>query len=386
MKIVLISSRLQAFEGVCEHLERGDRGRVVTRQEGGIQDLRLAADHDQPDVILVECSNLDSGSLSVVERVTDQYPRMAIILIGGQQDPEFLIQAMRVGIREVLVAGASRETVEAAVSRVETKLGLRIRQRSGQVIAFVSSKGGSGATFLATNLAHQLGSGGKKVLLIDLNLQFGEAILTIHDQAQSSDIAAIARNIGRLDASLLHASTVKVSNHFSILAAPEDPAQALQVSSEHLNAILDIAVEEYDFTVLDLNRTLDDLTIRALDRADQIYLVLQAMLPYIRNAKRVLTVFRSLGYVSEKVEVVVNRFGRGAEVGLDDLRASLGPNRIRTVPNGFRDVADAINQGQPLAAIAPSGVVSKAISDWAQALLPKPEPISGGLLSRLLKF
>ncbi len=386
MKIVLISSRLQAFGGLCEHLERGDRGRVVTRQEGGIQDLRLAADHDQPDVILVECSNLDSGSLSVVERVTDQYPRMAIILIGGQQDPEFLIQAMRVGIREVLVAGASRETVEAAVSRVETKLGLRIRQRSGQVIAFVSSKGGSGATFLATNLAHQLGSGGKKVLLIDLNLQFGEAILTIHDQAQSSDIAAIARNIGRLDASLLHASTVKVSNHFSILAAPEDPAQALQVSSEHLNAILDIAVEEYDFTVLDLNRTLDDLTIRALDRADQIYLVLQAMLPYIRNAKRVLTVFRSLGYVSEKVEVVVNRFGRGAEVGLDDLRASLGPNRIRTVPNGFRDVADAINQGQPLAAIAPSGVVSKAISDWAQALLPKPEPISGGLLSRLLKF
>ena len=386
MKIVLISSRLQAFGGLCEHLERGDRGRVVTRQEGGIQDLRLAADHDQPDVILVECSNLDSGSLSVVERVTDQYPRMAIILIGGQQDPEFLIQAMRVGIREVLVAGASRETVEAAVSRVETKLGLRIRQRSGQVIAFVSSKGGSGATFLATNLAHQLGSGGKKVLLIDLNLQFGEAILTIHDQAQSSDIVAIARNIGRLDASLLHASTVKVSNHFSILAAPEDPAQALQVSSEHLNAILDIAVEEYDFTVLDLNRTLDDLTIRALDRADQIYLVLQAMLPYIRNAKRVLTVFRSLGYVSEKVEVVVNRFGRGAEVGLDDLRASLGPNRIRTVPNGFRDVADAINQGQPLAAIAPSGVVSKAISDWAQALLPKPEPISGGLLSRLLKF
>jgi pilus assembly protein CpaE len=250
----------------------------------------------------------------------------------------------------------------------------------------VSSKGGSGATFLATNLAHQLASGGKKVLLMDLNLQFGEAILTIHDQAQSSDIAAIARNIGRLDASLLQASTVKISSNFSILAAPEDPAQALHVMPEHLDAILAIAVEEYDFTVLDLNRTLDDLAIHALDRADQIYLVLQAMLPYIRNAKRVLTVFRSLGYVSDKVELVVNRFGRGAEVGFDDLRTSLGPNRIRTVPNGFRDVADAINQGQPLAAIAPSGVVSKAISDWAQALLPKPEPASGGLLSRLLKF
>ena len=367
MKIVLISSRPQSFEGLCEHLHRNDVTRVVTRQEGGIQDLRLVADHDHPDMILVECSALDSGSLAVVERVTDQYPRMAIILLGAQQDPDSLIQAMRVGIREVLAAGASREVIEAAVNRVETKLGLRIRQRGGQVIAFVSSKGGSGATFLATNLAHQLASGGKKVLLMDLNLQFGEAILTIHDQAQSSDIAAIARNIGRLDASLLQASTVKISSNFSILAAPEDPAQALHVMPEHLDAILAIAVEEYDFTVLDLNRTLDDLAIHALDRADQIYLVLQAMLPYIRNAKRVLTVFRSLGYVSDKVELVVNRFGRGAEVGFDDLRTSLGPNRIRTVPNGFRDVADAINQGQPLAAIAPSGVVSKAISDWAQA-------------------
>ena len=386
MKIVLISSRPQSFEVLCEHLRRNDVTRVVTRQEGGIQDLRLVADHDQPDMILVECSALDSGSLAVVERVTDQYPRMAIILLGAQQDPDSLIQAMRVGIREVLAAGSSREVIEAAINRVETKLGLRIRQRGGQVIAFVSSKGGSGATFLATNLAYQLASGGKKVLLMDLNLQFGEAILTIHDQTQSSDIAAIARNIGRLDASLLQASTVKISSHFSILAAPEDPAQALHVRPEHLDAILAIAVEEYDFTVLDLNRTLDDLAIHALDRADQIYLVLQAMLPYIRNAKRVLTVFRSLGYVSDKVEVVVNRFGRGAEVGFDDLRTSLGPNRIRTVPNGFRDVADAINQGQPLAAIAPSGVVSKAISDWAQALLPKPEPVSGGLLSRLLKF
>jgi len=132
MKIVLISSRPQSFEGLCEHLHRNDVTRVVTRQEGGIQDLRLVADHDHPDMILVECSALDSGSLAVVERVTDQYPRMAIILLGAQQDPDSLIQAMRVGIREVLAAGASREVIEAAVNRVETKLGLRIRQRGGK--------------------------------------------------------------------------------------------------------------------------------------------------------------------------------------------------------------------------------------------------------------
>ena len=386
MKIVIISSGSQDLQAVCEQLVRENPSRSIVRQTGGSRELRSVADREQPEMVILECPPHETEALSAVALVTNEYPQMAVIVLGAQQTPEFLIQAMQAGVREVLPLSPSLEVLEAAVARVEAKFGLRGKQRGGQIIAFVSTKGGSGSTFLSTNLAHQLGAGGKKVLLIDLNLQFGEAILTVHDRPEASDIAEVAANIARLDASLLSASTVKVTPNFSILAAPEDPSHSLRVQPEHLDAILSIAVDHYDFTVLDLNRTLDDLMIKALDRSHHICLVVQTMLPYIRNAKRVLTVFRSLGYSLDKVELLVNRFGRGADVSLEDLRVSLGLTRIRTVPNGFRDVANAINQGQALSLLAPSSVVSKAISEWAQSLLPKPELVSGGLLSRFLKF
>ena len=221
--------------------------------------------------------------------------------------------------------------------------------------------------------------------MIDLNLQFGEAVLTVHDRKATSDIAEVARNLSRLDASFLSASVVQVTPNYAILAAPEDPAQSLQVKPEHLDAILNLAVNQYDFIILDLSKTLDELTIKALDRAHNVFLVVQTMLPYIRNASRMLTVFRSLGYPHDKVELIVNRFWKNGEIGLDDLRATLGPSRMRVIPNGYKEVAKAINQGVPLATIAKSSLVLKAITELMQSLLPKPDQVQAGLLGRLLK-
>jgi len=384
MKIAVISPSSQSLKEMGATLERGNPSRFIARHEGGISKLRAIAEKEHPDVIIVEGLCHDAGELSPIESVTTSYPQMIIIILCSQQTPEFLINAMRVGVREVLPSPASKDALEAAVSRAESKLGLRNAQRSGRILAFVSCKGGSGSTFLATNLGHQLGAEGKKVLLMDLNLQFGEAVLTVHDRKATSNVAEVARNLSRLDASFLTASTVAVTPNFAILAAPDDPAESLQVKPEHLDAILNLAVNHYDFIILDVGKNLDDLTIKALDRAHNIFLVVQTMLPYIRNASRMMTVFRSLGYQQDKVELLVNRFWKNGEIGLEDLRASLGISKMRTIPNGYKEVAKAINEGVPLATVAKSSLVLKAISELALSLLPKPDQAQGGLLSRLL--
>src|SRR6266853_2969176 len=384
MKIAVISPSSQSLEAMSTVLERGNPSRFIARHEGGISKLRAIAEKEHPDVIIVEGLCHDAGELAPIESVTTSYPQMIIIILCSQQTQEFLINAMRVGVREVLPSPASKDALEAAVTRAESKLGLRNAQRSGRILAFVSCKGGSGSTFLATNLGHQLAGAGKKVLLIDLNLQFGEAVLTVHDRKATSDIAEVARNLSRLDASFLTASTVAVTPNFAILAAPDDPAESLQVKPEHLDAILNLAINHYDFIVLDVGKNLDDLTIKALDRAHNIFLVVQTMLPYIRNASRMMTVFRSLGYQQDKVELLVNRFWKNGEIGLEDLRASLGIAKMRTIPNGYKEVAKAINEGVPLATVAKSSLVLKAISELALSLLPKPDQAQGGLLSRLL--
>lgn len=385
MKIAVISPSAQSGQEISSILERGNPSRVLTRHQGGISKLHTLAEQEHPDVIIVEGLCHDASELAPIDFVTTHYPQMIVIMLCSHQTSEFLINAMRVGVREILPSPASKDELEAAVIRAESKLGLRSTQRSARVIAFIPCKGGSGSTFLATNLGYQIGAEGKKVLLIDLNLQLGEAVLTVHDRKATSDIAEVARNLSRLDASFLSASTVQVTSNYEILAAPEDPAQSLQIKPEHLDAILNVAVNQYDFIILDVSKNLDDLTIKALDRAHNIFLVVQTMLPYVRNAHRMMTVFRSLGYPQEKIELLINRFWKNGEIGLDDIRASLGVNKMRIIPNGYREVAKAINQGLPLATVSKSSLVLKAISELAQSFLPKTDRAPRGLINRLLK-
>ena len=385
MKITIISPSIRSLEDMSGMLEQGNPSRVVSCHEGGISRLRALAELESPDVIIVEGLCHDGSELAPIEYVTNRYPQMIVIMLCSQQAPEFLISAMRVGVREVLPSPVTKFALEAAVVRAESKLGLRAVQRSARIVAFLSCKGGAGATFLATNLGYQLAGKSRKVLLIDLNLQYGEAVLTVHDRTATSDIAEVARNLSRLDASFLSASTVPVASNYEILAAPDDPAQSLLVKPEHLDSILNVAINHYDFIILDLSRNLDDLTIKALDRAHNIFLVVQAILPYIRNAKQMMSVFQTLGYSHDKIGLVINRHVKNDEIGLDDLRATLGANRMRVIPNSYAEVAKAINQGQPLVAVSRSNPVVRAINELAESLLPKADKAQGGLLKRLWK-
>ena len=385
MKIVVISPSTKSLQDMRQMLEEGNPSRMVSCHEGGISRVHTLAEQEHPDVIVVEGFCRDGSELAPIEFVTNKYPQVVVIMLCSQQTSEFLIHAMRVGVREVLPSPATRVGLEAAVARAESKLGLRTVQRSARILTFISSKGGAGATFLAANLGYQLAGENTKVLLIDLNLQCGEALLTVHDRKATSNIAEVAHNLARLDASFLSASTAQIAVNYEILAAPDDPAQSLQIKPEHIDAILNVAVNHYDFIVLDMNRNLDDLAIKALDRAHHIFLVVQALLPYVRNAKQMMGMFQSLGYSHDKVELVLNRHLKNSEISLEDLRATLGLNRVRVIPNSFSDVARAINQGRPLVAVAKSNPVLKAINELAESLLPKVEPAQSGLFKRLMR-
>lgn len=381
MKIALISpniSNLREMAGVLA----GWSHHVVT-VEGGKTKMRAVAEQESPDLMLVEGMCCDPDELSHVEYVSTHHAHIAVVLLCATHTPEFLMQSMRTGVREVLPSPASTEALRAMVARVEAKLKGALIKRQGKILAFLPCKGGSGATFLATNLGYHLAES-SSVLLIDLNLQFGDALSFVHDGKPASTLADVAHNIARLDASLLAASAVNVAQNYSILAAPEDLSQAMEIKQEHIEAILELAVTQYDFVLLDMSRTLDTLSIKALDRAYRIFPVIQAGLPSIHNASKLLTVFRSLGYSPDKTEVIVNRFEKGGSISTDDLRKSLGKVVFRTVPNSYKDVNSSIDQGTVLARVARSNSVAKTLAEFADSLNPKQEA-SRSLLDRLFK-
>lgn len=381
MKIALISPNRNNLQAMSKVLEAASHSVILI--DGGKSRMRAIAEQEQPDLMLVEGMCCDSDELVQVEYVTTHHPAVTVILLCATHTPEFLINAMRAGVREVLPSPVSAAALEAAASRAAAKLTGNHVKTPGQILAFMSCKGGSGATFLATNLGYQLAEN-RNVLLIDLNLQFGDALSFVHDGTPASTLASVAQDISRLDASFLAASTVRIAPNYSILAAPEDPSQAIEIKPEHIDAILKLAVKQYDFVLLDMGRTIDPLSIKALDHAHRIFPVLQAGLPYLRNAKKLLDAFNSLGYPAEKTEPIVNRFDKRGEISMDDMQRLLGRKNLHTVPNSYKDVNASINQGNPLIKMARSNAVSRILADFTLTLNPKREE-SRGLLGRLFK-
>ncbi len=383
LNIAVISPSPSNLELIARLLhDAGQQPQMLHLVEGGMSKLRGVVNQAQPDLVILDSMCRDAGELGELEAVTMLRPQLAAIMLCTNHTPEFLLRAMRAGVREVLSSPVDAESLLAAIGRADQKLGSALHgRRSGEILAFMPCKGGSGSTFIAANAANQLAAEGRKVILIDLNLQFGDAVLFVHDHSPKTTLADVARNIHRLDASFLAASLVQVNPQFGVLAAPEDPGQAMEVRPEHIDALLNLAVAQYDFVMIDIGRSLDAVTIKALDRARRVFPVMQMTLPFLRDAHRLLTVFRSLGYAKEKIHMVVNRYERGSEITLDDVERVLGCDRPFLIPNSYAAVAASVNHGQPMLELARNNPVTKALQEFVQGLLPADT--QGNWLSRL---
>lgn len=309
-----------------------------------------------------------------------------VVLMSEKRDTEILLAAMRAGVRELLSLPPGKDELSAALRRVaQRQPGTPAATGRGRVIAFVSCKGGSGATFLATNLAWMLATEqGKKTALIDLDLQYGDASYVLTDGQGKANIADLTRQIGRLDAELLAASMLHVTPNLGLLAAPEDPGAALGINAEQLARVIEVAADSHDFVVVDLQRMMDAVAVRALDMADQVFLVMENMMPVVRDARRLVGILRALGYPENKLRLLVNRQGKGGAIDLAQLERVVGLKVSLSIPDGDGDVLEAVNTGVSLATIDPKNPTARALRKLAAELAEKPAAGVRGWVGRLL--
>jgi pilus assembly protein CpaE len=371
VKIKLITPDPHNAKAWSEAL-RAERAFEVACIVHALRDVNVIVNGSRPDLVVVETTT--PQDFLALEVLANAHPEIDYVLVGNELSPEFLLRAMRAGVREVLPAPATPEAVLAALRRLlrkHTPASVVPAAAHGEVLALVSCKGGSGATFVAANLAHLLAAGGRRrVALIDMNLQFGDAALFVSSETPQSNVADVARNIERLDADLLRASMAEVAPGLWVLAAPDDPAHAADVTPQHVRQIVELAREMFDFVIVDAGRSLSAVTLQALDLADRVYAVLQLTLPFIRDGKRLRNVFRSLDYPARKIHWVVNRHQKDSQFTVEDLKRTLEIDQVVCLPNHYEAVAAAVNQGVPVERIAPNSSIARSLRDLAESIAP----------------
>jgi pilus assembly protein CpaE len=368
MKIKVVSPSAERAEQVAQ-IVRGSASGLDVHAASAAGGLQVAVNGSRPGLLVLD--GIDLPGLDAISQYTQAHPDIETIIISAEQSPAFLLKAMQSGVREVLPTAADAPALQAAVQRVARKRGPAAPARQGEVFAFMACKGGSGASFLAANLAHILSArDGRSVALLDLDLQFGDTLMMLSDQRAASDVAEVARNISRLDADLLRSAMVPVSDTLSVLPAPQELSQALEVKAAHVEAIIKQARQMFDFVVLDVGRSIDVLSLQGLDMATCIFPILQLSLPQARDAKRLRDLFRSLGYPAQKIHWVVNRYQKGGDITLESLEQTLGTKGIKTIPNHFSGVSASVNQGVPIDKLSRNNPVARALLQLAQSVAP----------------
>lgn len=249
-----------------------------------------------------------------------------------------------------------------------------IPPRLGRVMTVGGPTGGSGKTMLAINLASLLQRAhGGKVVLVDLDVQFGEVTAALQLQPEQTlyDLLYDEQDRHHSDAALaegLAESLTPTPGGFFVLPAPRDPVQADAIGAPEISRVIAALRTQADYLVLDTPTGLRDLSLAALDHTDELLCVTQIDVPGLYNLRTYLETLDRLGMDADRRRVYLNKDMPDSGVTAGDAIAVLGP--VAGVVPFDAAVTRALNAGQAVTAAAPDGAAAKAILASLRPLLP----------------
>lgn len=351
IRVLIFNADLDFASELRGHLLSVEGVKIV----GEIEDAGMIAEAIERiphDILLV---NLDPEPMLVLALVGDLLGRardLAVVGISSSTDVNVVLSAMRSGFREFLTRPLDREQLESALRRVMESRPLR--QHHGRLVTVIGTIGGVGATTVAVNLGVELAdilnseNRPDRVVVVDMDFRFGQ-VATMLDLQPTYTVADLCSTQEIIDRQMIERTVKKHECGLHVLARPNQFQQADMITAAHCVSLLSALQEIYDYVILD-GPSRFDVTARAvLDMADINYLIVQLLVPSVRNAARILEALQLDGYNTERVALVCNRLGREAgQLALEHMEATLNRSVVQSIPDDWKAVSTAINMGEPL--------------------------------------
>jgi pilus assembly protein CpaE len=307
--------------------------------------------------------------------VARQDPAAGTILLGDRSEEGLLLTALRAGIREVVDPAASGPELAQALNRVLDS-SARIRttraapvtashRAAGTIISLFSSKGGTGKTFLAANLAVALAEqSGADTAVVDLNLGMGDALSYFGAEARL-DLEGLASIPDLEDHVAIRRAGLQVGDHLWAYATRSDSLASAPLSTEAVAKLLSTLQRDFAYTVVDTAPVYDDLALAALDLADLICLVTSLDVVAVRHLSTDYNTLLALGIPSARFLIVLNRSNSKVKLSTSDVQQVLRFHADALIPSS-QLVPLSLNAGRPLYLDQPKSGVSKGIGALAE--------------------
>lgn len=328
------------------------------------QALEIRLRQLKPEVVLLDLASDLATATDLIAYLASLNPPVQAVGLHTHNDSTAILASLRAGASEFLYAPFEVATQRDALQRLrrlrKPDSGAATAAEAGRVIAFASTKPGSGASTLATQVAFSLQrSTGRRVLLIDLDLMGGTIGFYLKLSHPYSLVDAL-QHADHLDPALW-TSLAANSGGVDILPSPAAP-YADPIDAGRLQLVLEHSRRIYDWVILDLPAIFDRRSLVALSDADAAYLVSTAELPSLHLTRRALNLIDALGFPRDRFQVVVNRMSKRDGITTADMEKLFGCPVHASFPNDYFALHRVVTLGQPLGR---DGELGRAIEQLA---------------------
>ncbi len=349
----------------------------------GYEDLAAfteTIDASRPGVVVFGPSETPDVIITQVAGLMAFRPACSAIMVVYELTAGVLQQAIRAGVDDVVAVSADDAELLDAISRASSRVLARgqstrapspasAAQSPGRVVSVFCTKGGTGKSVVAINLAVALAKRTiQPVVLVDADLQFGDVALML--QLQPTHTIAEAVQAGdRLDGAMLENLLLRhPPSGLLVLAAPTEPSSADQIGRADIARILDILRERCAFVVVDTSANFAEVTLAAIESSDDILVMAGLDVMSLKSARIGLQTMRVLGIPFSRVKFVLNRANTRVGLTEADAERALQLKVDAALPSDIL-VAESVNRGVPVVTSAPRSKFAKSIDGLADTLM-----------------
>lgn len=340
------------------------------------EDVRIA----DADALIVACREHSEEALALTEWWHSVRPGRPVVVLSHASDHSFVQRLFAAGADDVLVLhpgpevpDQTRHDVEFAIRKAVARnsVGVERGADAGSLIPILGPKGGTGKTVSSTNLAVALAQRGRRTVLIDLDLQFGDAALALglNPEVTSFDLAVSG---GSLDAEKLDDFLLRHPSGLRVLCAPVRPDHSTSVSTEMLLDIYDLLRREYDFVIVDTPPSFAPEVIATIDTATAMCVIGMLDALSLKNTRLGLETLDLMSVPQDKVRVILSRSDSSIGLTEADAITILGRRPDIMVPSD-KAIPRSLGDGIPVVVSQPRSEVARAYEALADLFVANPE-------------
>jgi pilus assembly protein CpaE len=360
MTVLVASRSKEAMAKVATELDANSNYKVAIRHvENGHADPVYGLSF-VPDVVVNLLTDRGHSDLEALgNEISAGSPPLIVAAENG--DANTMRLAMRAGARDFLCGHFEIEDLVETIDRIACQLDGGAESEENLTL-FVNAKGGSGATFVASNVAHILTTvSDVSTAMLSLDVQFG-GISQYFDTELRHGLMDVLNSVESLDDVALDAYMTQHESGLRLISArPESKIQCHSDRAGQLGMLVEKMMSRYEHVIVDMPRRIDPYFIPVIERATRTVLVLQQTLGHLQDGARMLEIFQNYGIAPTDVVTVVNRYDKNSPISIDDIKRSIKGTEIALLPSDFKTVSESINLGMPIHEHSRGSSVTKAL-------------------------